>query len=299
MTTGAVREARLPEGGLWSGPRPFVERSHRPELLEQAANWKAQDLPAGPVAVSGRLGTAVRGGPVSHCRSRRARRLRLEVFAERLGSPIDVALVVRNDTGAEAGPGRGQPGHARPGPGIRRAGQGDRHPGRRGRFPGPRRAAGYLPADRRSGPADGTGRAAAIHTGSAGVASGRRPVCVPVFAERRGLRGPDRPRRHRVAVRPRRLRGRAIAADADGALVTVTADRRRPRRGDHLARPDDRRSRRPVRPAGPPARTAAAVAGDRAGIRSDHGEGRRVRRRLARPGRRRRVCRRPASCPCR
>ena len=65
-----------------------------PELVEQASSEKGQELPAGPVGVSGRLLK-----PFEEDRYRvpikPGSKLRLEVFAERLGSPLDVALVIR------------------------------------------------------------------------------------------------------------------------------------------------------------------------------------------------------------
>ena len=60
---------------------------------------KTQELPAGPVGVCGRLLT-----PFGEDRYRvpvtPGSKVRLEVFAERLGSPLDAALVVRNEAGA-------------------------------------------------------------------------------------------------------------------------------------------------------------------------------------------------------
>ncbi len=98
-----------PADGLWSGPRPFVTVSSRAEVMEQPAPGKMQELPPGPVGVSGRLLT-----PNEEDRYRLpvtpGSKIRLEVFAERLGSPLDAALVVRNERGdllarAEDGPG--------------------------------------------------------------------------------------------------------------------------------------------------------------------------------------------------
>lgn len=98
-----------PREGTWSGPRPFVRISSRPEIVSQAAAEKVQELPAGPVGVSGRLLK-----PFAEDRYRvpvnAGDRIRFEVFAERYGSPLDAALVVRNAQGgelarAEDGPG--------------------------------------------------------------------------------------------------------------------------------------------------------------------------------------------------
>ncbi len=89
-----------PKDGTWSGPRPYVETSSRTELREQPSSGKPQDLPAGAVAVSGRLAS-----PYEEDRYRvpvtPGAKIRFEVFAERLGSPIDAALVIRNDMGVD------------------------------------------------------------------------------------------------------------------------------------------------------------------------------------------------------
>src|SRR5258708_4299690 len=88
-----------PGEGLWSGPRPFVTVSAHAEVVEQSAAAAApQELPAGKVGVSGRL-----LAPYEEDRYRipvaPGTKLRLEVFAERYGSLLDVALVVRNEAG--------------------------------------------------------------------------------------------------------------------------------------------------------------------------------------------------------
>jgi hypothetical protein len=89
-----------PKDGTWSGPRPTIEVSSRTELLEHATNGKPQELPAGAVGVSGRLSTPYEENlyrvPVTP-----NSRVRLEVFADRLRSPIDVAIAVRNETGGD------------------------------------------------------------------------------------------------------------------------------------------------------------------------------------------------------
>jgi hypothetical protein len=99
----------MPKEPLFSGPRPFVLVSPHPEVVRDAPVAKPQELPAGPVGVSGRLLTAndedryrVPVTPKS--------KLRLEVFAERIGSPLDAALVVRNEAGAELARNEDSPG---------------------------------------------------------------------------------------------------------------------------------------------------------------------------------------------
>lgn len=87
-----------PKDGQWSGPRPFVRVSSRAEIVEQSVPGKMQDLQAGPLAVSGKLQKAN-----EEDRYRLAvvpgTKVKLEVFAERLGSPLDCALLVRNEKG--------------------------------------------------------------------------------------------------------------------------------------------------------------------------------------------------------
>jgi hypothetical protein len=87
-----------PKAGVWSGPRPFVTVSAHPEFVELPTKDKLQELPEGPLGVSGKLSV-----PFEEDRYRVAvtpgKKVRLEVFAERIGSPIDAALVVRNEKG--------------------------------------------------------------------------------------------------------------------------------------------------------------------------------------------------------
>lgn len=84
---------------LATGPRPWAPISSRPEFIEPSVPGKPFELPAGPVAVSGKL-----AAPHEEDRYRVAvvpnTKIRFEVFAERIGSPIDAALVIRNDAGA-------------------------------------------------------------------------------------------------------------------------------------------------------------------------------------------------------
>lgn len=83
---------------VWTGPRPWMELSSRLEFVEPSDRSKPMELPAGPVAVSGKLAS-----PNVEDRYRVAvipnTKVRFEVFAERIGSPIDAALVLRNDAG--------------------------------------------------------------------------------------------------------------------------------------------------------------------------------------------------------
>ena len=87
-----------PKTGMWSGTRPFVTVSPHAEFVKPVTKDKLQEIPEGPVGVSGKLLL-----PYEEDRFRVAvtprKKIRLEVFAERIGSPIDAALVVRNDKG--------------------------------------------------------------------------------------------------------------------------------------------------------------------------------------------------------
>ena len=102
-----------PKDVAWSGPRPFVRVSRHAELVETAASAQGQALPPGQVGVSGRLST-----PFEEDRYRvpvtPGTKMKFEVFAERYGSPIDTALVIRDEKGvilarADDGPGTSDP----------------------------------------------------------------------------------------------------------------------------------------------------------------------------------------------
>lgn len=84
-----------PGPGAWSGLVPAVWISPYPEIVG-AAGGPMQELPAAPVGVSGRLTAPFGEGryrlPVSP-----GARLRFEVRAERAGSALDAALVLRNE----------------------------------------------------------------------------------------------------------------------------------------------------------------------------------------------------------
>lgn len=106
---------RLRLGGRASAERVFppvvMPSDKRPtELVEHeaGASAKPQVLPAGPVGISGRLLK-----PYEEDRFRIATtpgaKLRFEVFAERIGSSIDAALVVRDDKGTQLARGEDGP----------------------------------------------------------------------------------------------------------------------------------------------------------------------------------------------
>ena len=101
------------ELALPTGPRPWVERSSRPEFIAPSANGKAMDLPAGPVAVSGKL-TAANEEQRFRVTVTPNTKVRFEVFAERIGSPIDAAFVIRNETGGVLAQAEDSPGTLNP-----------------------------------------------------------------------------------------------------------------------------------------------------------------------------------------
>jgi hypothetical protein len=98
LTGAGVQPLVWPKEGLWSGPRPFVRISPHPEMIAETTTDKPQLLPVGQIGVSGRITV-----PFGEDRFRMpvvpGSKLRLEVFAERYGSPLDAALVVRNEKG--------------------------------------------------------------------------------------------------------------------------------------------------------------------------------------------------------
>jgi hypothetical protein len=98
-----------PKDGNWSGLRPYVETATRTEVMKQSAAGKVQDLPAGSVGVCSRLNL-----PFAEDRYRvpvvAGSKVRFEVFAERLRSPIDTALVIRNEMGADLARAEDSPG---------------------------------------------------------------------------------------------------------------------------------------------------------------------------------------------
>jgi hypothetical protein len=214
----------LPRDGVFSGPRPFVLISPHAEVVRTAEAGKTQDLPAGPVGVSGRIQT-----PAKEQRYRipvtPRTRVRLEVFAERIGSPLDAALVVRNEAGAEVARNEDSPGTLDP---VLDYTVPDKVTALLVAVLDSQRRAGPLAVYRLVVTPQGTGanrggfqlvtpaQHAALPVGG--------QVVVPVLVERTGYEG-------RIDLSAEglpagvRLEGADIPAEADGALVTV-------RRGD-------------------------------------------------------------------
>jgi hypothetical protein len=218
---GSVIPLDWPKAGAWSGPRPFVELSARQEFVEPSAPGKPLELPAGRVGVCGKL-----SAPGEEDKYRVAvvpnTKVRFEVFAERIGSPVDAALVIRNDAGAVLAQVEDAPGTLDP---VLEYTVPDKVTAV---------TVGVVDSQGRGGPR-GIYRLTIDPVKSEGpgefrlttplqrlnLPAGGRAV-VPVFVERRG---PARKITLSAAGLPAgvKLEGTVIPADADGTLVTVTA----------------------------------------------------------------------------
>ncbi|MFT5525008.1 MAG: hypothetical protein ACI9HK_002974, partial [Pirellulaceae bacterium] len=95
---GLVQPAPWPAGSNATGLRPLVATSELREVIEERAEQQLQELPSVPVAVSGRIGNAGQED-VYRVTVAEGKKLRFELFADRLGSPMDTVLEVRNDQG--------------------------------------------------------------------------------------------------------------------------------------------------------------------------------------------------------
>lgn len=102
-----------PPKGAWSGLRPFVQEGRFPVLLEKRTANEPQTLPSLPVGVSGKI-----AGPHEEDRYKIScspgQKIRLDLFAERLGSSLDCALVIRNEAGQEIARAEDRPGSTDP-----------------------------------------------------------------------------------------------------------------------------------------------------------------------------------------
>jgi hypothetical protein len=206
---------------LWTGPRPWVEVSSRLEFVESSVPGKPLELPAGAVAVSGKLAT-----PNEEDRYRVAvtpnTKVRFEVFAERIGSPVDTALVIRNEAGGVLAQVEDSPGTLDP---ILEYTVPDKVTAV---------TVGVIDSSGRGGPraiyrlvidpvrSEGLGDfQLTTPIQRLSLPSGGRAI-VPVYVDRRGYGGKlalsadDLP----VGIK---LEGTTIAPDADGTLVVVTA----------------------------------------------------------------------------
>ena len=210
----------LPAGPVWSGPRPYVQVSTMAEVIEQPSATGLQVLPAGPVGVSGKL-LAPQEEDRYQVPVTPETKLRLEVFAERYGSPLDVALVVRNEKGdqlarAEDGTGTTDPTleYTVPDPlnvlvvGVVDAlGRG-----------GPR-SIYHLSIELQSPGATASEFVLTTATQRVSLSTGGRWV-VPVYADRNGYQGAIDLTASSLPAGVQVV-GPQIPADADGALVTL------------------------------------------------------------------------------
>jgi len=217
---GAFVALDWPKGGVWSGPRPFVEVSARPEFIE--VSGKVLDLPAGRVGVCGKLATTgeedkYRVAVVPNTK------VRFEVFAERIGSPVDAALVIRDEKGATFAQAEESPGTLDPAleytvPDKVTAlvvsvvdSQGRGSP----------RGVYRMTIDPLKGEGLGDFRLTTPLQRLSIPAGGR--AVVPVFVERRGYVGKIDLSTGLLPAGAK-FDGLTIPADADGTLVTLTAD---------------------------------------------------------------------------
>lgn len=95
---GDDRPLPWPDQTTAVGLRPHVQLSDLPELVEDALS-KSRQLTAAPVAVSGRL---LQPGEIDlyHLELAANEKVRIEVLADRYGSPLDATLEVRDAKGA-------------------------------------------------------------------------------------------------------------------------------------------------------------------------------------------------------
>ena len=109
------RPAPWPAGvPLVSGSRPKLIVSAAGEIAEQPAGDKLQEIPAAPVAISGRLAAR---GELDRYRITVApgQALRFDVLASRIGSPVDGVLSVLNEQGGQLATNDDRPGTTDPG----------------------------------------------------------------------------------------------------------------------------------------------------------------------------------------
>ena len=99
---GSLAPAPWPNLATVSGIRPKLLISNFPELVETPPIEGIQQLPSIPVAVSGRLDAPGQIDKYSIAVTEGAK-LRFEVFADRIGSPIDSLLEIKNDKGGRLG----------------------------------------------------------------------------------------------------------------------------------------------------------------------------------------------------
>lgn len=96
---GVWRPVAWPAGAVAVGLRPRLQVSNLPEVAEDKNLDSSRTLPAAPVGVSGCLKQPGEEDVYSLTVAT-GDKLRFDVFADRLGSPIDATLELRNEKGA-------------------------------------------------------------------------------------------------------------------------------------------------------------------------------------------------------
>lgn len=211
------RRLAWPKGEAWSGPRPFVEVSTRQEFVE--GDTPAQ-LPAGRIGVSGKLSTPNEGDKYRIAVEPKSK-VRFEVFAERIGSPLDAAIVIRDEKGTVLAQVEDSPGTLDPllefavPDKVTAVTVGVQDSQGRG---GPR-GIYRLTVDPVKGEGLGDFRLSTPLQRMSLPAVGR--AVVPVFVERRGFVGAINLAADGLPAGVK-LEGNVIPPDADGALVTVS-----------------------------------------------------------------------------
>jgi len=103
----------IPEATNYAGISPRIAVSDHPEMIEPSVTQAPFRLPAAPIGISGRLQKTGEEDrfvlPVTAGTT-----LRLNLFAERVGSPLDGVLMVRDDYGNELARADDQPGTTDP-----------------------------------------------------------------------------------------------------------------------------------------------------------------------------------------
>ena len=101
-----------PSKGNWSGMRPFVPPPSFPELIENGSTVLTE-LKGLPITINGRLSERFEEDRFKlPCIPKT--KIRIDVFAERIGSPVDVGLVIRNEKGGEVARSEDRPGSSDP-----------------------------------------------------------------------------------------------------------------------------------------------------------------------------------------
>lgn len=101
-----------PSRGNWSGIRPFVQMNGFPEWMENGSGVP-MELKGLPATVNGKLSERFEEDRFKLPCTPKAK-IRFDVLAERIGSPVDAGLVLRNEKGAEMARSEDRPGSSDP-----------------------------------------------------------------------------------------------------------------------------------------------------------------------------------------